>query len=216
MQPLYEAYRPKRWEEIVGQEKAVKTIERLRQRGGLAGRVLYVTGPSGSGKTTIARLIAAEVSAEWATIEMDAADLDIETVRDIEAKSRGLALGGAKWCVILNEAHRMRSSVVSRLLTTLELPSVQRNVTVILTTTTSGSTLFEDNFDAGPFLSRAIMLPLSQRGLCEPFAQRALEIARAEGLDGQPIEKYQRLAKDCRNNLREMLSRIEAGVMCGE
>lgn len=213
MIPLYEKHRPRDWRAVVGQEKAIRTIDRLRERGGLTGRVLYLTGSSGSGKTTIARLVAAEVAPEWATIEMDAADLDLETVRELESKSRGKPLGGQGWCVILNEAHRMRGAVVSRLLTTLELPSVQKNVTVILTTTTSGATLFEDNFDAGPFLSRAIVIPLSQRGLCEPFSQRALEIARAEGLDGQPLEKYQRLAKECRNNLRDMLCRIEAGAM---
>lgn len=216
MRPLFERYRPSAWSEVVGQEKAIATINRLRERGGLAGRVLYITGPSGSGKTTIARLVAGEVAPDFATIELDAADLDLEQVRDLESKSRGKPLGGQGWCFIINEAHRMRSAVVSRLLTTLELPSVQRNVTIILTTTTSGSTLFEDNFDAGPFLSRAIVIPLAQRGLCEPFAERALQIARAEGLDGQPIEKYQRLAKDCRNNLREMLSRIEAGCMIAE
>lgn len=44
-------------------------------------------------------------------------------------------------------------------------------------------------------------------------AQRAKAIAEAAGLDGQPIERYLRLAKDCRNNLREMLQRIEAGAM---
>ena len=38
----------------------------------------------------------------------------------------------------------------------------------------------------------------------------------AEGLDGLPIERYYRLAKDCGNNLRTMLTAVEAGAMSGE
>ena len=60
-------------------------------------------------------------------------------------------------------------------------------------------------------LSRCIEIQLSRRGLAEPFAERAREIAQREGLDGRPIGDYLRLAKDCRNNMRAMLQRIEAG-----
>ena len=35
----------------------------------------------------------------------------------------------------------------------------------------------------------------------------------AEGLDGCVLAEYIRLAKDCRNNLRAMLSVVEAGEM---
>ncbi len=215
MRPLYEEFRPASWSEVVGQEKAVKIVETLRKRG-LGGRVLWIVGSSGTGKTTIARLIAAEIADAYCVIEIDASDLSMERVREFERMCQFRPIGKGWHCFIINEAHRLRSDVVSRLLSTFEAGHVQQSSTWIFTTTTDGNSLFDENFDSGPFGSRCVQISLSQRGLAEPFANRAREIAQANGLDGQPIEKYIRLAKDCRNNLRDMLSRIEAGAMCVE
>lgn len=46
-----------------------------------------------------------------------------------------------------------------------------------------------------------------------PPVARALEIAQAEGLDGQPLAKYKRLVQDCKNSMRAVLQRIDAGEM---
>jgi hypothetical protein len=40
-----------------------------------------------------------------------------------------------------------------------------------------------------------------------------MEIAQQENLDGRPLHQYQRLAQECRNNMRAMLQAIEAGKM---
>ena len=64
MTALYEQYRPRTFDEVVGQDKAIGKVEALRKRG-LAGRAYWISGQSGTGKTTIARLIAAEVASEW-------------------------------------------------------------------------------------------------------------------------------------------------------
>ena len=71
--------------------------------------------------------------------------------------------------------------------------------------------LWEDE-DAPQFLSRCIPVSLTSKGLADVFAARASEIADAEQLNGKPITWYKRLAMDCRNNMRAMLSQIEAGA----
>ena len=76
--------------------------------------------------------------------------------------------------------------------------------------------MLDDLEDASPLSSRCLRLDLARRGLAEAFAQRAREIAAAEGLNGRPVEDYDRLAKQERNNLRAMLCRTEAGAMFGD
>src|SRR5262245_29433538 len=104
--PLVEKYRPKCWGDVVGQEKAVATLQRFARAGQLGGRNYWISGKSGQGKTTLARLIASELAEPWNVDEMDAAELTAAKMDGIRAALHYRGIGeriGRVW--IINEAH---------------------------------------------------------------------------------------------------------------
>jgi len=215
--PLVERYRPTTWAEVVGQEKTVKAVRQLAQRGALAGRAFFLSGQSGTGKTTIARLIAGEVAGPWDVEEMDAGALTETGLRDLERNLslRGMDADKGGRAVILNEAHGLRKGVIRALLVALE--RIPPHVVWVFTSTVEGTeSLFEDYDDASPLLSRCLRLDLSRRDLAKAFATRAKEIAEKEGLDGRPLDQYVRLVQKHRQNLRAVLQEIESGAMVND
>lgn len=211
--PLYEKHRPSEWSQVVGQDRALKALDCLRKSNGtLAGQAYWIAGPSGTGKTTIAKLIAAELADSFNVEEIDASGLMPQHVQDLEHSSHTFGMGAKAGRVyVVNEAHGLRKDTIRQLLVTLErIPS---HVAWIFTTTDDGADTLFDGIDAHPLLSRCVEVPMSRRGLAEAMAQRALEIARSEGLDGKPLKSYVELVKQKRNNFRSVLQHIAAGGM---
>ena len=88
----------------------------------------------------------------------------------------------------------------------------------IFTTTFQGQRkLFDDAFDACPFMSRAIELTLEHgEDVVLAFAVRARRIAQTEHLDGLDLDDYVRLVRGCGCNMRKVLQQIEAGEMLAD
>ncbi len=92
---LHEEFRPKRWDDVIGQDKVIDKIRTIARRG-LSGRAFWISGPSGAGKSSIGRLIAAEVADEFCTEEIDATDLTPAALRDLERSMRCRVFGAGE------------------------------------------------------------------------------------------------------------------------
>jgi DNA polymerase III delta prime subunit len=215
---LYQKYRPTKFDDIVGQEKAVKIVRRIIERPGFDRGAFWIEASgannSGVGKSSLANVIAHALADDFFITEIDGGKCDKRCVEEIERSAYLRVWGdGSKpfkvW--IVNESHAMTQGAVDALLVFLE--SLPKHCVLIFTTTRAvDEGLFGDH-DSGPFASRCHCITLTNQGLAQAFAERAQLIAKAEGLDGKPIAAYVKLVQACKNNMRSVLQRTEAGEM---
>ena len=205
---LDEKHRPRVFEDVAGQDKAVSVLSRVD----CGGRGIYITGKSGTGKSTLALIVAERVAGciEGIT-ETTGRELTVNRLREWHSTIRGGRGLYGGYALIVNESHGLSQPTIEVFLDVLErLPDY---TCVIFTTTKEGNDLFDDKFDSVPFASRCLRISLAQRDIMQPMAERCKSIAESEGLDGKPIEDYVKLLVKERCNMRTALNFIEAGGM---
>lgn len=121
---LYLKYRPKSFDEVIGNEDILKYLSTILPEEGVenAPHVYLLHGPTGCGKTTLARILARKFGCEDVDIrEVNTADFrGIDTVRDMIKTSRFHSIGGGSRAWIIDECHKMTNDAQNALLKLLE------------------------------------------------------------------------------------------------
>ena len=171
--PLADRLRPKRLEEVVGQDHLLKPdapIGRMVAKGRLASMILW--GPPGCGKTTIARLLAERTDLEFQPLS--AVFSGVADLRKVFDQAKKLRAAGRGTLLFVDEIHRFNRAQQDSF-----LPNVDDG-TVILIGATTENPSFELN---GALLSRCQVFVLNR---LDEAALEAL-LQRAEGDVGKPL-----------------------------
>ena len=131
---LYRKYRPKNFQEVLGQDHITKVLESSIKDNKVSHAYLFV-GSRGTGKTSVARIFAKEIgTTENDLYEIDAAsNRGIEDIKTLRDGARTLPFDSKYKIYIIDEIHMLSRDAWGALLKTLEEPP--RHVIFILATT---------------------------------------------------------------------------------
>jgi DNA polymerase III subunit gamma/tau len=143
-QVLARKWRPQTFEEVVGQEPIIRTLQNALAAGRVAHAFLF-SGPRGVGKTSVARILAKALNCQAGptphpdntcqmcreitngssldVLEIDgASNRGIDEVRDLREKIKYLPTQGKYRVYIIDEVHMLTKEAFNALLKTLEEP----------------------------------------------------------------------------------------------
>jgi len=214
---LCEKYRPRDWEQFIGNEKAIRRVRFTIGAPGFGdggGDVFWISGDSSTGKTSLALLMARELGAtNWADcVQINGKRFAARDVDELQGWLHLCANGDSGWKVaIVDEAHCITDGAAETLLVLLEhLPS-KRLVIFTSTCELAGNLLGPAKTVTDPYRSRCKCVKLTNQGLCKPLAAWLKQGATDAGLDGKPVERYERLMKKHGNNIRACWQEIQQG-----
>ena len=222
-QALYNRYRPQRFDELIGQEHVVRTLQNALVHNRLSHAYLF-SGERGTGKTTAARLLAKAVNclegiqAETCgscdhcqaiangsfldLIEMDAAShRGIDDIREIRELTQFAPGAGRYRVYIIDEIHQLSPPAKDALLKTLEEPPPQ---TLFVLATT------EPHRVPATIRSRTQHLTFRRIGVLELTTQlRAIAEAEGAQIDEAALHT---LARNAGGSARDAVSLLDQAL----
>lgn len=207
--PLASRLRPKKLDEVVGQEHIVgkdKLLYRAIKADKLTSVIFY--GPPGTGKTTLAKVIANTTSANFTQINATVAGKkDMEEV--VKEAQNTLGMYGKKTILFIDEIHRFNKGQQDYL-----LPFVEDG-TLILIGATTENPYFEVN---GALLSRSIIFelrPLSIENIKALIQRAVYDVEKGMGSYDAVIDEdaLEFLADMAGGDARSALNAVELGIL---
>ena len=192
-------YRPKTFEDVVGQEWVVKILKKQIERNEIKNCYLFC-GTSGTGKTTLARIVANEINkGKGSPIEIDAAsNSGVDNVSIIIDSSNTKSISGEYRIYIIDEAHALSNTAWQAFLKTLEEPSAK---SIFMFCTTEVQKVPET------ILNRVQRFDLTKLNINQIY-QRLCYICEQEGFKYEP-EALHYISKLSKGRMRDAIASLE-------
>lgn len=227
-QSLYRKYRSQSFDDLIGQDHVVRTLQNAISRGRIAHAYLF-TGPRGTGKTSTARLLAKALCCEHGptptpdgtceicrdiaagacvdVIEMDAAsESGVDDIREGIVETVEYRPVVARYKVfIIDEVHDLSTKAFDALLKTIEEPP--DHIVFILATT---------EFHKVPTTIRSRCQKYDfHRATMSDLVGRLRYVAEGEGVEVEP-EAISAIARMADGGYRDALTLLEQAILTSE